>query len=71
MFLAGRNAIEAILRAATRSHSGSFRQAFYPHFGPAAVNGKSRDTDLLMLNPFRGILIGPPATFVQGMARSE
>ena len=27
------------------------------------------DTDLLVLNPFRGILIVPPATFVQTMVR--
>lgn len=36
-----------------------------------AVNGKadvivSGDADLLVLNPFRGITIVPPATFVQG-----
>jgi putative PIN family toxin of toxin-antitoxin system len=39
-----------------------------------AVNGKadlivSGDADLLVLNPFRGIPIVPPATFVQGAAR--
>jgi putative PIN family toxin of toxin-antitoxin system len=39
-----------------------------------AVNGKadaivSGDHDLLVLNPFHGIPIVPPATFVQGMAR--
>lgn len=40
-----------------------------------AVNGKadvivSGDADLLVLNPFRGIPIIAPATFVQGAARS-
>jgi putative PIN family toxin of toxin-antitoxin system len=40
-----------------------------------AVNGQadvivSGDADLLVLNPFRGILIVPPATFVHGAARS-
>jgi putative PIN family toxin of toxin-antitoxin system len=40
-----------------------------------AVNGRadvivSGDADLLVLNPFRGILIVPPATFVHGAARS-
>jgi putative PIN family toxin of toxin-antitoxin system len=39
-----------------------------------AVNGQadlivSGDADLLALNPFRGIPIVPPATFVQGVAR--
>jgi uncharacterized protein len=39
-----------------------------------AVNGQadmivSGDADLLVLNPFRGIPIVPPATFVQGAAR--
>ncbi len=39
-----------------------------------AVNGQadvivSGDADLLVLNPFRGILIVPPATFVHGAAR--
>jgi putative PIN family toxin of toxin-antitoxin system len=39
-----------------------------------AVNGHadliiSGDADLLALNPFRGIPIVPPATFVQGAAR--
>lgn len=39
-----------------------------------AVNGHADfivtgDADLLVLNPFRGILIVSPATFVQGMAR--
>lgn len=39
-----------------------------------AVNGQadlivSGDADLLALNPFRGIPIVPPATFVQGAAR--
>jgi putative PIN family toxin of toxin-antitoxin system len=39
-----------------------------------AVNGKadvivSGDADLLALNPFRGIPIVPPATFVQGTER--
>ncbi len=40
-----------------------------------AVNGQadvivSGDADLLVLNPFRGILVVPPATFVHGAARS-
>jgi putative PIN family toxin of toxin-antitoxin system len=40
-----------------------------------SVNGQagvivSGDADLLVLNPFRGILIVPPATFVRGAARS-
>ena len=39
-----------------------------------AINGHadlivSGDADLLVLNPFRGIPIVPPATFVQGVAR--
>ena len=39
-----------------------------------AINGHadlivSGDADLLVLNPFRGIAIVPPATFVQGAAR--
>lgn len=41
----------------------------------AAVNGRadiivSGDADLLVLNPFRGIPIVRPATFVQGTTRS-
>jgi putative PIN family toxin of toxin-antitoxin system len=40
-----------------------------------AVNGRtdlvvSGDADLLVLNPFRGIPIVSPATFVQGVART-
>lgn len=39
-----------------------------------AVNGKadvivSGDTDMLVLNPFRGIAIVSPAVFVQGASR--
>jgi uncharacterized protein len=41
-----------------------------------AVNGRadvivSGDADLLVLNPFRGVPIVPPATFVQGTARTS
>ena len=51
------------------------RDATDDKFLELAVSGKadmivSGDADLLVLNPFRGIPIMPPATFVQGAARS-
>ncbi len=51
------------------------RDATDDKFLELAVNGKadvivSGDADLLALNPFRGIPIVPPATFVQGAARA-
>lgn len=51
------------------------RDATDDKFLELAVNGKadvvvSGDADLLVLNPFRGIPIVPPAAFVQGAARS-
>lgn len=52
------------------------RDATDDKFLELAVNGNadmivSGDTDLLVLNPFRGIPIVPPAAFVQGAARSQ
>jgi uncharacterized protein len=51
------------------------RDATDDKFLELAVNGRadmivSGDADLLALTPFRGIPIVPPATFVQGAARS-
>jgi putative PIN family toxin of toxin-antitoxin system len=50
------------------------RDAKDDKFLELAVNGNADmivtgDADLLMLNPFRGVLIVPPATFVQGSGR--
>lgn len=51
------------------------RDATDDKFLELAVSGQadlivSGDADLLVLDPFRGIPIVPPATFVQGAARS-
>lgn len=53
---------------------GACRDPKDDKFLELAVNGHadlivSGDTDLLTLNPFRGIQIVTPATFVQGVAR--
>lgn len=53
----------------------AFRDPTDDKFLELAVNGHadlvvSGDADLLVLNPFRGIPIVPPATFVQGAART-
>jgi putative PIN family toxin of toxin-antitoxin system len=56
-------------------HITACRDVTDDKFLELAVNGKadmivSGDADLLVLNPFRGIPIVAPTTFVQGAARS-
>jgi putative PIN family toxin of toxin-antitoxin system len=75
---ASREWLEAILAAAElvtiTEHIAACRDPTDDKFLELAVSGRADliltgDNDLLVLNPFRGIPIVTPATFVQGAAR--
>jgi uncharacterized protein len=73
---AARDALHIVMAAAElvviSQHIIACRDPTDDKFLDLAINGRadiiiSGDADLLVLNPFRGIAIVPPAVFVQGM----